>query len=390
MRIQSVGNVLETAEIDNFAYGGKSSSKTLNRMAKTIKTDLEATADTAQYIKASVIELLALMSSQAAAIGVCANELATQLAGLKAEAATGYPKTVRLDMYMPSVITDTGDAQVTTATVNKKFGQATLPVVGESDWLVAKDMDNNLWVPEQTKLLYSTSDTVDVFLLSETAMIPAEEASGAFDHDAGSAWVEEVDGQAYASVFVRAPVEVLVGGYANTLEICPFPLFAHDLISAEIVTQEGIRKALTFDSSIPGYTTESGTPVINNFGNLRFFFSPTSAYGIKLLIRLSQDHTYWGFTDIALKTTKFDTTGRLSFSIGQYTPVNAAAGYSSISAELVGSDPEYLATLTKTISSTCVQVDLAQQASGMTPVISAADVSWTTPATPEEVTSIFR
>lgn len=387
MNLRSVGNVLDTSELEKFAYGGRSSSALLNRLMDATKGDLESLANNAESIKEAVAVMLALATAQATAIGASVASLTTKIDDLKTQMATQVVRTVRLDMFIPSLITE--GEQATTANINRKFGQATLPIVGETDWLVKKDLDNNLWVPDATKLYYATSDTQAVYEKSENSMIQAVEATSAFDKNIGTMWAQDVDGQLYASVFVKAPVEMLVGGYANTLEICPFPLMAHDLLDVTLVAQDGRQQKLTIWPSTPGYVTESGDPIVNNFGNIRFFFPPTMVYGVKLLIRIAADQSYWGFTDIALKTTKFDTTGRLSFNINQYSTANKPT-FCNIAAELVGNDPNYLSTLTKTISDTCVQVDLEQQASGMTPVVTAADVTWTAAAEAEAITTIFR
>lgn len=383
MELQSATNVIATKDIENLAYGGKSSSATLNKIHNAIKTDITSLASDAEDVRTSVNRLVALVTSQSSSISAAILALQEDLAYVSAQAATASDgvHSLRFDMFMAPLVTD-GD-YTTTCTVSRKYGQATLPVVGESNWLSVEDLDGNIWVPDQTKLYFMYGDDLAVLNnVSEESLWLAEDTSGAFDQEAGTLWVEETNGSSYATIYIEAPLSVLVGGYSNCLELDPFPILTHDLMSIQIISTNGDRYSVVFGDYLPGYVDEGGDVYsISNFGNTRIFFPPAQVAGIRLSLRLDTEQDYFGFTGIALKTVKFDNSGKLTINIAQYSTSNWA--YPTITTEIKGEDESYLNSLTTTVisdeatsSSTGVSVDMVQQASGYSPVISAIDVAW--------------
>ena len=376
IELLSAKNTIATAETPNLAQGGVSSSTALNKIHGNIRSDLMNMDLDTQTLLEDVTEIVSIASQQAAALSVAYGILSAELTSITTALATGSDPRTRLTMFAPVFTSD----QVTTATVNRKFGQATLPIAGETDWFSTKDMEGNIYIPDQTNLRIALVDSeADYLNLESFQYWEVEGYRNAFDKSDGSVWYyEPPTNTQYVAIWIDAPTDLLLCVSANALELCPFPLLAHDLVDVTLVLNNGNTSSLDLaDYSNPGYDSSSGN--ILSFGNTRFFFPPAQVRAVKLLVKLNAGYDYIGFTDIALKTVHFAKSGILSMDLLRYVSYQAGQGKSRAVPTLVGDIQSYLSTLSPTSASDLTKIvyNLTQLAAGLTPVITAVDIAWT-------------
>lgn len=378
IELLSPKNTIASAELPNLAQGGVSSSKALNKIHENIRTDLLNLDLETQDLLEDVTDMVNIASQQAAALAVAYQTLSDEITAVTTALATGAVPRTRLTMFTPVLTSD----YATTVNINRKFGQATLPIAGEIDWLSTRDMEGNTYIPDQTNLRVCVVDSESAYQNLESYQFwEVEGYRNAFDKSDGSVWYYNVprleSGDTYLAVHIDVPMDLLLGLSANALELCTFPLLAHDLVDVTLVLNNGNNVALDFSEyAVPGYDTVTGN--ILNFGNIRFFFQPSQIRAVKLLIKVNAGFDFVGFSDISLKTVHFLKSGVLSLDISPYVTYMASVGMTKATPSLVGDIQSYLATLSPSTASNMYRVvyNLTQLAAGLTPVISAVDVAW--------------
>lgn len=358
--ILSARNLLDSASNPRIAYGGQSSSTALNQINENVRNDLLALDSSVTDLELELAKNAALLSCQSSALANVLARTQADLATLKASLDH-----VPIDVYDPSYI----QASTTTADVDVRFGQVTLAIAGSSDWLVATDMEGNTWIPARTALRYAANSGA---IPAEGDWILDEQFVLALDGDPGTMWVESRS-STDIWVDIEIPTDVMTNGYANTLILRPFPVFCHDLVDITITSQSGGVQTLTADSLsyLPGYT--AGSPsLIKALADARIFFPPTQVATIRLHLKAGA-FPYWGFSEIALKTTNFQATSNLVFDLNRLNTQNRSG---TPTLTLKGMDASYLAKIPASRNGLVITYGLTQQAYGLSPVITALDVEW--------------
>lgn len=357
--ITTAKNILASATNPTIAYGGQSSSTALNQINSNLRSDLLALDSDIAAAELELARNRALMSCQSSAFGAALSHLASDLDYIRANMGSK----VRVDLYDGRYVDNTA----TTASIDNVFGQATLAVSGQSDWLVARDLENNVWIPKNTKIRYACNN--DGHIPDDTLDYSEDEQfTYALDGDPGTMWVQEKT-DSHIFLDIQVPIETTTNTMANTLILRPFPVFCHDLVSIDIISQSGNVQTIGVDrlKYLPGY---NGTTV-STIADTRIFFPPTQVARVRVHMQAG-NFPYWGFSEIALKTTTFQATNSLVFDLnplkGSYTQ--------SPKLTLHGSDDIALAKIIPSIDNFKATYSLAQQADGYTPVITAVDVEW--------------
>lgn len=370
-RVQTARSLLDSAGNPRITFGGQSSSSALNVINENLRSDLLALDSDIASAAQELARNRALMACQSGAFGTAISQLAASLDYIK----TNLTDKVRVDLYDNRYV----DTANTTAAVDTTFGQATLGITGQSDWLVATDLEGNTWIPKSTRIRYaSNSDghvpnpnaasgaTVDEFMENEQFVY-------CLDGDPGTMWVQERTHD-HVWIDIQVPTDTVTNVFANTLILRPFPAFCHDLVSVDIISQSGNVMSLTADQLkyLPGYNETASPHVISSIADVRIFFPPTQVARVRLHVKPG-NHAYWGFSAIELKTTNFQATSRLVFDLN---PINNGRFTNTPSLLLRGNDEPYLTKVLPSISNFKATYNLSQPAAGYTPIITAVDVSW--------------
>lgn len=372
--LQSAKNTIASADTPNLAQGGVSSSTALNKIHGNIRSDLMSLDLDTKELLEDITDLVTVASQQAAALSIAYNTLSSDIANMASILVSGSPHQTRVTMFDPTFTAD----QVTTVSVNRKFGQATLPIAGETNWFSTKDMEGNTYIPDQTNLRVCFVESLESYQdLQEYQYWNVENYQAAFDQNEGSVWYQDTLGSTYIAIRLDVPVNLITGLSANALELCPFPVLAHDLVDITLLLNNGTTSTLDLSEySTPGYDSVSST--IKSFGNLRFFFAPAQVQAITLLIKLNAGYNFVGFTDVSLKTLHFDKSGILSLDLSEYADYLYSINMSKTTAALVGDNQTYLTDLALASTSDFYTIvyNITQLAAGLTPVITAVDILW--------------
>lgn len=363
-------NLLDSANNPRITYGGQSSSTALNAINENLRADLLAIDAEVASVEDLLEKNKAMLSCQSGAMGAAVLQVYDMLTDVRAALVSGSGR-VPIDMFDDRYVV----GAETTASVDTLFGQATLAIAGSSDWLVAQDMTGQTWVPKSTRIRYACNDDGhvpngyggDSSLVDEYSEDP--EFTAALDGDPGTMWVREKT-HAHFWVEIQVPVDVMTNTLANTLVLRPFPVLCHDLVSVDIFCQSGNVMTLSGDKLkyLPGYSKQE--QVVKTIADTRIFFPPTQVAAVRLHFRAG-NHQFWGFSEIAVKTTTFQATSNLVVDL---TSVRNGKTLKKIT--LRGDDEPYLGTIPANISGSKVTYGLTQQGAGYTPVITLLDTEW--------------
>jgi hypothetical protein len=345
---QGINFQLESIEGPKIKAAASSSSDVLNRYFDAVAQDIALITTFTNNLSTKADRLQAITASQGAAYLNMFNNLSSRV-----DAASGYDQ-ILVDMRSDSYI-NTVD---TTATVNKTFGQATLPVSSTQDLLMHTDVYGNK----------SISDELEFSYLENTSSTPPSNGNfqvaidGLYMLREDQSWIRtSPSGSTQAFVKIKAPLQFR-GLTPNLLELWPLPvgmLKLNGLWYQEAgVGSDGLWTAIDY-SYITGYNTS--TSKIDNLGPIRVHLPNTPIAQIALAFDVSSSLT-WGIYKLKIYHNEYSSTGTLVVK----DPYNRTVG----DIVLRGKDPSDLSLLSVQKSSNEVQISLQSSDSSTTPVIS--------------------
>lgn len=346
---QSADFQAETSETPKIKAGGSSSSDVLNRYFSALSQDISLQS-TRLNILARRADRIALGATEQAGSLLSA----LQSLSSRVDTASGYGE-VLADMHS-SFYVDTG---ATTATVNQRFGQATLPIVSETDLLVTEDAYGNKYVSPELEFSWATSDITSIQSLPFSEYRYDPDGVAMIKND--QLWIMD-NPHSHNIGYVRIKVPLHYRGLSpNVLEIWPFPAFDLSIRAMwyrKIGDPYGTWTQID-QRYLPGYNGS----VLAKAGPIRAFLPANvegvSEIGITFTIGSSN---VWGIKQINLKHVEFESSAVLV--------VQDPYGRNISSALLRGKDAATtLSGLSVTNSSNQVQINLTTTNTITSPVI---------------------
>jgi len=367
MALKSSENLLETPNNPLIKYGGLSDSSILNTMNVNLRTDLLMLYDYADTIDSWVTKSNAMYVMQASTLASKIAALSGSITQLLATVAQSSKSTV-ISMYDTECRVTPLGGSTTSATVDTKYGQATLAVNNTTPKITVEDANGDIWIPETVKVgyCYKTAGTTPPQDYEYT--IPTEHPY-ALDGKNETAWVEKAETVSDVWVKITLPVEVYTNDYINSIVVHPFPAMTQNLkgIYYRPYGSTWIACDLSYQ---PGYSSSK----VLNYGNTRVIFAPSKASDILIHLELIDiSNLYWGFSNIEANYMEFATASKLTINL---TPIVGAGTISSPTYTLRGKDESALAYISKTISDNTVEYNLTQSIAGASPVITSIEGSW--------------
>lgn len=335
-KLLSIGNL----DGNKISYGGKSSSDILNNINSNFINDLISISSDIKDLEDQHDKLSSACAYSSSAIAAEQTRLISSISLLRdmlVENGTLY-----LDMYDTGYLS--GDCGI-----DPSFGQVTLPITGEYDWLVSRT-----GVPLRgAAISYSLNSDGHIPAKNEYTAVSD---TSAIDSTPGTLWYTQTQ---YTDAFIRvdSPGAQVASSLANAVIIKPFPPLMNDLVSVDIVSQTGSTYSADL-SIIPGYSNVSGH--VERFADTRIFFPGTAVSYI--IIHLKTPLGIFGFSDIALKTYTFKSIGNLIIDPRSISNSKAVTGV-TLNGDTYGTSVNIEDTIT---------VNISQYAAGTTPLIISA------------------
>ncbi|MFQ3579593.1 MAG: hypothetical protein SNJ71_05575 [Bacteroidales bacterium] len=354
-------SLLETSKNPTITYGGKSSSSALNSINENVKEDIQNLDIAVKSLQDKVIQNRALIIEQSSALANYAAGLKNILKTIK---ETNSNWTV-IDFYNSEDYIDTNN----TCSINKKYGQATLSILSEVDWLISKDLENNVLIPLGTTLEYATGSNLNT---RPSEFMINNDYEYALDNTYGTMWITDVTENDIFWVKCSVPVNSVTSGFANCIEISPFPLLQHTLQKVEIITQTGTTITLNASdlSYQPGYNINNNS--IENIADIRIFFQPAKVKEVYLKFKCGGN--LFGLSNIAIKTVTFSAASNLILNINKLWSDILDLTINTPVMKLHGKDSTELNKIPYTLSGSKVTYGLSQQQSMMSPVITMLEI----------------
>lgn len=253
----------------------------------------------------------------------------------------------------------TGD---TTCSISTVFGQATLPVLEETDLLNYTDLygltrassDIRVWTAQSSGSAHSLNDY-------------KEAPNSELFIECKQPLVEELETISGTKRYLWVRIDIPYGSQYKAptcLEIYPLPAFACNIEEIGYLTAEASNLSTwtTLDLSyLPGYNQDLYSNAwVNNAGPLRVFMPGTVVSAIR--IKLSADENIvMGLGKVRLLSQTFDNTGVLKVTNPWGLDISTLA--------LKGKDLLTLSELPVVINNTDATITLSRQSTGVTPVI---------------------
>lgn len=348
--LESVQFGLESVEKPKIKAGASSSSNILNRFLDAQIQDLTLQAARASQIALRADRIALAMDSQALAMTSLLETLSTRV-----NSASAYSQ-VFADMASQTYI-NTGS---TTADLNAKFNQATLPIRSTTDLLIQTDVYGNPMVYSQVSINYAFGETApssEGFILSQSALEMIKELEP---------WVNDPVGQ---PVWIVLKADLQFRGLTpNVLEFSPFPAWGHDLVSVEYQRAgesfTGTWIALDL-SYLPFYSDVTGqVPMV---ASVRLHLPNEAITQIRIKLRPRSANVPWGLHSLKLYHREYENTATLVV----LDPYSRTIGTTVIR----GKDPSSLSLLQKTTSGSQTTINLTTTDTSTTPVITGVIMS---------------
>lgn len=350
--LETVKFLIQSGGYPKIKSGQSSSSDILNRFNQALATDITNLAVRTSLVAENSSQTQAVTAVQAAAI-------AGLFASLNARTTTLQVSTmVWVDMHS-SAYTETSN----TAEVDYVFGQATLPILEDTNLLVQEDAYGDVFLPDDVKIYTAwTDDGSDPSILDYTESTDARTML-----TEQTAWFQTWPGTDpnVTDFWLRIdfPFDFL-GREPNVLEIWPLPAFG---LTVKEVAYHQFGAVLASDwtaldlSYLPGYDeTLYSNQYVNYAGPLRLHLPQTQISSIRIRVKATSQAA-WGFWRIRLKHLEYEQTATLK--------VQNPYGLSVGSYYVKGKDPSDLAELSGSIASNVVSVSMSTDDPFLSPVI---------------------
>lgn len=350
--LETVKFLIQSGGYPKIKSGQSSSSDVLNRFFQAVSTDITNLAVRTSLIAENSTQTQAAMAIQAGALVGLFTSLNARTTTL--QVSTMVWVDMHDDMYFDPA---------NTATINKVFGQATLPITEETNLLVQQDAYGTNFLPDDVKVFTAWSnDGSDPSILNYQESIDARLM---LTEDA--AWFQNwpnTDPNITDFWFrIDFPFDYL-GREPNVLEIWPLPAFGLQ-IKEVAYHQFGASLASNWTaldlSYLPGYDqTLYSNQYVNNAGPLRLHLPQTQISSIRIRVKAT-NQAAWGFWRVRLKHLEYSQTAVLKV----LNPYGLSVG----SYYMRGKDPSDLAQLSGSIASNVVTVSLSTDDPSETPVV---------------------
>ncbi len=349
--LQGANFQLESSKTPKMQSGGSSSSEVLNKWTVSVAQDISLITTYLNKLILRVERIENITTIQGAAYVGMFDTLATRI-----DAASGYSQ-VLADMRSSFYVNE-GD---TTATIDKMFGQATLPVSSSEDLLVTTDVYGNKYI----------SETIEFSYLESPLTSPPN--SGLFINDreglnmirGDQAWLHTSQSNK-VYVKLKAPL-TFKGLLPNVLEIWPLPIGALKLkgIWYQIagVGADGTWNELDI-SYLPQYS--SSDEDVPYLGPIKIHLPNVAISQITFALDVSASRD-WGLRKLLLKHVEYSSPALLVVK----DPYNRIVGDTL----LRGKDPADLAELATLKNSNELEITLTSNNTGETPVITGVILS---------------
>lgn len=344
-RLESAVFVSETVEAPKIKGGGSSSSTVLNRYHDALAKEMAGlTLLTNEHASRST-RVADMAQAQAAATSGLFDSLSTRVDVL----ASGSPL-VLADLFGSRYVSSA--VGETTVEVNELFGQATLPIKGETDLLVQQDSKGDLVASSEVSLYYTyeSSPTADKLIKSPEGMGMLLRRQAWLGKEARPVWI-----------VLEAPLQYL-GLSPNVLEIYPLPAFGMDVSSLSVELVDGGWTSVDC-SYLPRYTNAgayAGLNYIQRAGPLRIHLPGSPVTRIRFRLH-PLSGAPWGLYDLRVKAVEYEQSGSLTV----LDPYGRAISEVTIR----GKDPTTLANLVTDATSNKVRIELSSTTTKSSPVI---------------------
>lgn len=335
--------------------GQSSSSDVLNRFNEAVATDITNLAVRTSLVAENSSQTQAAMAIQSAS-------LAGMFASLNARTDTLQVSTmVWVDMHDDMYVDPAN-----TATIDQVFGQATLPILEDTNLLVQEDAYGDKFLPDDVKVFTAWTDDG-----SEPSILDYTESTDARTMlTEETAWFQTWPGtdQNITDFWFRIdfPFDYL-GREPNVLEIWPLPAFG---LQIKEVAYHQFGASLSSNwtaldlSYLPGYDeTLYSNQYVNQAGPLRLHLPQTQISSIRIRVK-STNQAAWGFWRVRLKHLEYNQTAVLKI----LNPYGLSVG----SYYVRGKDPSDLAELSGSIASNVVSISMSTDDPFTSPVITGA------------------
>jgi hypothetical protein len=355
--LESISFLVESSSYPKVKAGESSDSNLLNRFFKSVSQDISQLATRTSLLASYSNRLQNLAATQAGSIQAILSSLSTRVDTLVTSSL------LFADMHSLTYI----DVPNTTATVNKTFGQATLPILEQVDLLVQEDAYGNKYVSDNIKISYAINTG------SEPSATDFREEPSARDMLKDErAWVVTNNTTSLQKIWVRLdfPFDFL-GRQPNVLEFWPVPCFA---LNIEEVAYNSFGSSLTGDwtaldlSYLPGYSPSLySNTFINNAGPIRLHL-PTDVQvsSVRFKMTVRSGTSWWGLFKLKLYHFEYDDTANLV--------VKNPYGFSISEIYLKGKNPSELSALSKSIITNTATITLTSNDPSKTPVVTGVVV----------------
>lgn len=336
--------LLESSEQPKIQAGGSSNSNMFNRYFQRLQGDVNLLQTRTNLVAARCARMELIANNQGSALLSAFQSVSTRV-----DIASGYSH-VLADMFSQFYV-NTGQSS---AAIDYRFGQATLPVRSTTNLLVEEDPYGNKYVSPVVDLSWATGSSVSPLqyvsdpeainmLKGEQAWMLAPVASG------DVVWTKISAPMQYRNL---AP---------NVLELYPMPHFAFDLL--EVAYQlEGQSFSSTWTaldlSYLPGW--QASTSTVSQVGPVRLHLPNVGMSQLRIKMRARTD-TPWGWYAINLYHREYSDSATLT--------VQDPYSRTITSTQLRGKDPSLLSLLTTTLNSNNATVQLTTTSTISTPVI---------------------
>lgn len=351
---ESIEFLIESAEALKIKSGGSSNSNIFNRYFAALAQDITLLATRTNILATRSSRVEKGSSAQSGALLASFQSVSTRV-----DAASAYSQ-VLADMHSAFYIDGTS-----TATVEKTFGQATLPVLSQTDLLVQEDVYGNKYVSSEVQISYSTNASSSINSISLESFVTDPEAIFMVRED--QTWIKDTDSATKVWIRLKAPLQFR-GLIPNVLEIWPFPAFGMTLDSVWI-RQAGYStsnfQALSL-AYLPKYNSTTGK--VDSFGPVRLHLDNLPISEIAICLNVSAVDV-WGLKKLKLYHTEYDSS----------TSLVVKDPYSRTVGDLVlrGKDPSALSQLNVTKVGNKATINIVTTDSTQTPVITGVIMSVT-------------
>lgn len=342
--LQSAKNLVEAPHVDVFKAGGPSSSELLNRLRDSLITDVVA-----QHERQDNLDAKISMANEI--FNVALSALSTRFQSLSARLPDRPSGAWLIDFFTNDFIHSTN-----TAAIDTIYGQATLPILSQTEKLVIIDTQGEVAVPKAAQVHYSYKSTTP----DETDWLTDDNSIYALDQKNDTAWWRNRASSGAVWIRVQVPANLNANKNANAILLHPYPPLSFDLHSVEYKNPAGVWTGADL-SYLEGW---DGSKVAW-FGNIRIFISPSQITELRIKVASAN---YWGFSKLSLKQIEFSPQATLVVNSVSYDPPSISR------VNLQGKDSDALSYLASTVNGFVISAALTQLSAGSSPIISAVEL----------------